>query len=216
MERNGLRQRLESCDQVLIGLGEEWKFQEGSGKDKERALLQAYRGLYGLIREKDYFIVTMAEDGLIYETALGSETELVTPCEAQQAEQISCPSADGKTMALIDKLFPLENVRRDTRRQRILAPCAGENTAQQNRYMEWFKRTLGKAVVILELGVGFSDPGIIRFPFEKSAFFNQKAYMIRVNKKLSQIAEELGGRAEGIAQNSVEWIVENSRLIKQK
>lgn len=216
MERDGLRQRLESCDQVLIGLGEEWKLEEGSRKDKDSVLLQAYRGLYELIREKDYFIVTMAEDELIYETVLGSDTELVIPCEAQQAEQISCPSTDEKTMTLIDKLFPPENVRRDTRRQRILAPCAGENTEQQNRYMDWFKRTLGKAVVILELGVGFSDPGIIRFPFEKAAFFNQKAYMLRVNGTLPQIAEELGGRAEGIAQNSVEWIVENSRLMEQK
>ena len=43
MERDGLRQRLESCDQVLIGLGEEWKLEEGSRKDKDSVLLQAYK-----------------------------------------------------------------------------------------------------------------------------------------------------------------------------
>ena len=58
----------------------------------------------------------------------------------------------------------------------------------------------------LELGVGFSKPGVIRFPFEKTAFFNQKSLMVRVNGKLSQITEELAERAESISEPSVAWV----------
>jgi hypothetical protein len=54
--------------------------------------------------------------------------------------------------------------------------------------------------------VGFSKPGIIRFPFEKTAFFNQKAFLCRVNEKFPQTEESLGARAAGIAVNSVCWI----------
>ena len=67
--------------------------------------------------------------------------------------------------------------------------------------------TLNRDNLILELGVGFKDPGVIRFPFEKTVYFNQKAFLCRVNKRFPQIAGEIKERAAGIGENSVEWIV---------
>lgn len=37
--------------------------------------------------------------------------------------------------------------------------------------------------VLLELGVGFNTPGIIRYPFERIAAANPEAMLIRVNKE---------------------------------
>ena len=63
-----VKEKIASADKVLIGLGEEWK----RGISDDRELLSAYDSLYELIKDKDYFIVTMAVDGMIFDTALGS------------------------------------------------------------------------------------------------------------------------------------------------
>ena len=82
------------------------------------------------------------------------------------------------------------------------APLTG-NTIKADQYIEegylpqwaaytkWLAGTLNKKLVILELGVGFQTPTVVRWPFEKTAFFNQKSYMYRINEKFSQITEEL-------------------------
>ena len=77
---------------------------------------------------------------------------------------------------------------------------------QWNRYMQWLSGTLNKKLLILELGVGFRHPGVVRFAFEKTAYFNQKARMYRVNQTFSQITEELQGKAISVPENSVEWM----------
>ena len=69
------------------------------------------------------------------------------------------------------------------------------------RYRTWLSCTLNKKLCILELGVGFQYPSVIRWPFEKTAFLNQKASFVRVNSKFFQISEELKGKAISIPQN---------------
>ena len=59
---------------------------------------------------------------------------------------------------------------------------------------------------IRDRGVSFKAPTVIRWPFEKTAFFNQKSYFYRVNEKFYQITEELKERACGVQENSVEFI----------
>lgn len=72
--------------------------------------------------------------------------------------------------------------------------------------MQWLSGTLNKKLLILELGVGFQNPGVVRFAFEKTAYFNQKARMYRVNQTFAQITEELQGKAVSVQVNSAEWI----------
>lgn len=59
--------------------------------------------------------------------------------------------------------------------------------------------------LILELGAGFGNPGVIRFPFEDS-IFNRKSHLCRVHAQFPQITQELADRAVGIKENSVEWV----------
>ena len=48
---------------------------------------------------------------------------------------------------------------------------------------------------------------MIRWPFEKIAFFNQKARFFRIHESLYQIPGEVGERALGIGCNSVDFIL---------
>lgn len=247
----GLMERMDSCRKVLVGLGEEWNH-----LPKEQAQ-EAYAALYRLLKDKDYFIITMATDGQIFDTELGSQTETVVSTDQVHAEPVSC-SADEKTLEAMDRIFPAPEVKKDSRWQRIVAPCGNEtwrqcsegctkdiwepgeipddicphcgapltgNTVdaepyieegylpQWNRYTRWLTGTLNLETLILELGVGFSKPGVIRFPFEKTAFFNQKSCLYRVNKKLPQVTEELKERAVSVAESSVDWVKKEDKSL---
>ncbi len=73
-------------------------------------------------------------------------------------------------------------------------------------YTKWLQGTLNRKLLILELGVGMDFPTVMRWPFEKAAFFNQKAYFCRVHENLYQLTEELAGKGCGISQNAIDWL----------
>jgi hypothetical protein len=258
MEKREILERIAGCDKLLIGFGEEWRV-DREDPQAVAGIREAYEALYRLIRDKDYFIVTMAMDAVIFDTSLGSTKETVTctdlPLRDEWSEESLEKGIDADLLAKMDQLFPKKEAapekKNDTCIQRITAPCGnitwrqcsksctkdiwepGEipddicphcgapltgNTMEAETYIEegylpqwkaytdWLSRSFHHDLLILELGVGFSKPGIIRFPFEKTAFFNQKAFLCRVNEKFPQTEESLGARAAGIAANSVRWI----------
>lgn len=49
-------------------------------------------------------------------------------------------------------------------------------------YDEFLNKIQNKNVVLLEIGVGFNTPGIIRFPFEQMTANNLRTTLIRINK----------------------------------
>ena len=60
---------------------------------------------------------------------------------------------------------------------------------------------------MLELGVGFKTPTVIRWPFEKTVFFNKKAWLFRVHQELFQTSEEIKEKSTPIAKDSVEFLI---------
>ncbi len=92
----------------------------------------------------------------------------------------------------------------DFEEERMTAPCEDEEEQWKN-YQDWLSGTLNKELLILELGVGFTLPGIIRWPFEKVAFYNNKAYLVRVHEKFPQLTSELQQKGIAVRQNSVEF-----------
>ena len=55
-----------------------------------------------------------------------------------------------------------------------------------------------KPVCLIELGVGFNTPTIIRFPFEKLMRENDSISLVRLNWKEAMVPASLGDRAVGI------------------
>lgn len=75
---------------------------------------------------------------------------------------------------------------------------------QWSKYMKWLQGTMNRKVCLLELGVGLQFPSVIRFPFEKMAYFNQKATCFRVHKNLYQLTEEMADRSISVPVHAVE------------
>ena len=65
-------------------------------------------------------------------------------------------------------------------------------------YGEFLQNMKGKKGVLLELGVGFNTPVIIRFPFEKMARGNKDLLLIRLNLNEAVVPAGLNERAVGI------------------
>lgn len=70
-------------------------------------------------------------------------------------------------------------------------------------YMKWLQGTLNKKLCVIESGVGMQLPSVIRWPFEKTVFYNQKAKMFRIHKMFYQVNEEVAERAYGCECHSV-------------
>ena len=67
-----------------------------------------------------------------------------------------------------------------------------------DRYADFLEQNRNKKVVLLELGVGFNTPIIIRFPFEKMVRENSSYSLIRLNMDEAVVPESFGKRAIGI------------------
>lgn len=146
---------IKNAEKILVGVGEFWN---GQGE----AAIKGYEAIEKLLADKDYYIISLCEDGVIETTSL-DQSRVVTPND--------------------------------------------ENDDKWNAYNEWLGRTLNKNICILELGVGLKYPTVVRWPFEKIAFFNKKAIMYRVHKSLYQSTEELGDKCIGIKANPLEFVL---------
>ena len=78
---------------------------------------------------------------------------------------------------------------------------------QWEKYKKWLQGTLNRKLCILELGVGMEYPSVIRFPFEKVAFFNQKSCFFRVHGRLYQLTEELKERGTSIHEDALAFLL---------
>lgn len=192
-----VRKEMDSCEYLLIGLGNEW----------DQKVAKAYEALAALVDGKNYFIVTTAKDAGIFDSALDVK-RITAPCgnltwmqcpdactkdiwEAGEVPDGRCPHCGAE---LVPNTIDCENYIEEG------------YLPQWKAYQEWLAGTLHKNLLILELGVGFQTPTVIRWPFEKTAFFNQKAHMYRVNKTFYQISEELKGSAVPVEADSLEFV----------
>ena len=79
-----------------------------------------------------------------------------------------------------------------------------------DKYTKYLSSTMGKNLLMLELGVSLDYPTVIRWPFEKVAFVNNKAHLIRVHEKLYHHTPEIKDKTDSVQMNSVNYILQES------
>lgn len=80
--------------------------------------------------------------------------------------------------------------------------CEQGYLQEWEKYRKWLSGTLNKKLLLLDLGSDFTHPQLIRWAFERTTLLNQKSFLIRVHKSLSNIPEEIKDRAEAIPVSS--------------
>lgn len=183
-----------------------------------------FKVLEDVLEQKNYFVITSNDDGLIFRSGLdksrlsapcgnGDFFQCKEPCSEQlyparlgledlirhyestgEIERLECPKC-GKPLVF--------NIRTEDTKSSYIE---GAYLSSWAAYTKWLQGTLNKKLFILELGEGFQVPGLFRWPFEKMAFYNEKAFLVRVNQTLYQTGEELKGKAEAVKMDSRDFL----------
>lgn len=156
---------LADAQMVLVGIGMDFAPANASAE----SVRSAYDRIRDLIGDKDYFVVTLKTDDIIYESSIEKE-RIVAPCGSDAAGNVVSNENYDESGYL----------------------------PQWEVYTRWLQGTLNQKICILELGVGFQFPSVIRFPFEKVAYFNQKAFLVRIHPKLAQLTQEIREKGTSI------------------
>lgn len=187
---------------------------------------RAYQTLREMLFGKNYFIVSLCLDDYLYGAGF-DESKIVSPCGGFRMMQCNKNCA-GKLSDMPEKDY--EAVLRYYRGEEPLVSLeepvcelCGEKLRfnqlgveryaqegyleQWNRYTKWLQGTVNKELCILELGAGMAYPGIVRFPFEKVAYYNQKAFMYRVHPHLFQLGEEIADRGQAVADDPIDFLL---------
>ena len=233
MNYNEIIQKIQDTEIILVGIGEELAFpyqkeekeiiwekileyktnlDKGLWNEEEKKYLEIYKKLEQILKGKDYFILTTNVDAIIFYSELQKE-RIVAPCGdirrlqcndsshgVWKVEERNCPICGKQGIPNIIQEKPYNEM---------------GYQAQWESYKRWLQKTINKKILLLELGEGFQTPTVIRWAFEKIAFINQKAYFYRVNEKFPQISAELNGKAEGIKENTKDFILSISELLNE-
>ena len=171
-----------------------------------------YKKLYSLVKDRDYFVITTNVDGQ-FEKA-GFDAQRIFAVQGDYGK-LQC------SRGCHDRLYDDEKLvremvaeQRDCRIPSHLlpkCPVCGEDMevhvrkdpyfvqnkewyGAERRYDDFMRGCEGKQTLLIELGVGYNTPTIIRFPFEQRAAEHKECTLCRINREDCRALFDLGGR----------------------
>ncbi len=168
--------------------------------------LPLYKALLELVKEKDYFVITTNVDAQfeksgfdsrrvfacqgdygLFQTESGQSNRLY-PNKRMVGRMMAATTADCRIPASLiphdadtgERLVP--NLRID---DRFVEDAHWHR--QASRYKRYVERHRGDKLVLMEMGVGFNTPSIIRFPFELMAAEYSHTALVRFNSELMTV-----------------------------
>ncbi|MDE6472004.1 MAG: Sir2 silent information regulator family NAD-dependent deacetylase [Clostridia bacterium] len=172
-----------------------------------------YDKLYGLVKDKDYFVITTNVDHCFQKAGFDKKRLFYTqgdyglfqcsiPCHEKTYDNedlIRRMVVEQKEMKIPSELIPLcpicgkpmtVNLRCDDR----FVQDAGWEEASQ-RYESFVENHKNSRVLILELGVGGNTPVIIKYPFWRLTYQNPKSTYACINYKVALCPSEIEKQA---------------------
>lgn len=162
--------------------------------------LELYQELYKIVKNKEYFVLSTNVDGQFYNSGFDKDKifEVQGDYSYLQCEN-ACHNKLYNNKELVEKWIQNTNNCKIPSNLVMKCPVCGGNMdmnlrkdanfiqddnwyKESKRYEEFLDKIKNKNVVLLEIGVGFNTPGIIRFPFEQMTVNNEQITLIRINK----------------------------------
>lgn len=210
-------------DKVLIGIGDAFNTRLPDNNMKEvdklrfvsehvdKDIVEAYKKLFDRINASDYFVVSTCTDDLIYSVCT-DRSRIVSPCGGFRYVQCvddCCHELLEVGPQIIDEGMPVcPHCNKEVVFNRLPLEHYNEGgyLEQWEAYNHWLASTVNKKLLIIELGVGMQYPSVIRFAFEKLAFFNKKSVMYRVHETLAFATEQIKDNCRCVQGNPVEFL----------
>lgn len=170
--------------------------------DTGRNALPLYKKLYNLVKDKEYFVLTTNVDDQFLRAGFDKNKYFATQGSYSKLQcSVPCHNKLYDNTELVEKM--IKNTDNNLKIPKELVPkcpiCGkpmevnlrkdgnfvqdDEWYKQDNSYGEFLDNNADKKVLLLELGVGFNTPGIIRFPFEQMTYQNENWKLVRINRE---------------------------------
>lgn len=167
---------------------------------------ELYRTLLKVIEKKDYFVITTNVDAQFEKSGFDRKKIFATQGDYGY---LQARSGSPKTLvyneewvkmalkSIDDCRIPTELIPHHPQTGELMSPnlrcddsfVEDEQWDQQAAaYQSFVKKAWDKKLVLIELGVGFNTPSIIRFPFEEMAANNPNVSLIRFNRDYPQLS----------------------------
>jgi NAD-dependent SIR2 family protein deacetylase len=166
----------------------------------ETKVLKPYLDLHKIVADKDYFVITTNVDRQFSKAGFNEDKILATqgdyglfqcsvPCSKDVYENYEM--IEQMVNNIVDDYYIQKNdIPRCPHCGNLLIPNLRKNRTFVEEihlrnlpyYMEHIKMAESNHITLLELGVGFNTPVIIRYPFEKLAEqYSKNVHLVRVN-----------------------------------
>ena len=192
--------------------------------------MKLYRDLFRLVDGKEYFVITTNVDGQFRKGGFASDRlfevqgdyaylQCACGCHPERyddkklVKQMLGSIHDGRIPSSLVPHCPLcggsmdVNLRKDSY---FVEDAAWH--LQADRYTQFLKKVYRGRCVLLELGVGYNTPGIIRFPFEQMASANSGMTLIRLNRDFPERQMKGKGQFVGMDENVIKIIQDLNTL----
>lgn len=194
--------------------------------------LPLYQQLYELVKDKNYFVLTTNADHQFHKAGFDEERIFATQGDYGLIQCMK--GCHPKTYDNTKMIIQMDQARKDCKVPSYMVPrcpvCGGLMTMNlrcdqyfvedenwdkaEKNFSDFLSQCQNHKVVLLELGVGFNTPAIIRFPFEKMIREHENIALIRLNLKEAMIPDGLENRAIGINHDLNESIQDLCQKLK--
>ncbi len=192
---------------------------------------EVYRNLLNLIKEKNTFVITTNCDGQ-FDKAGFDRQRMFTPQGDYSFFQCSVPCSDelysngAWVRKMLDGLSDddfaakTEDIPRCPRCGELLVPNLRKDSSfvekpwmeKHKDYVSFINGVKGEELLLLELGVGFNTPTIIRFPFEQLAADRPDTTLIRINPGQPRMAIPEAAENTIITEQGIGEILDSEAL----
>lgn len=179
-----------------------------------------YKELLGLVKDKNYFVITTNVDAQFRKAGFSPDKIFEV-----QGDYGLMQCAEGCHPKVYSDKETVENILRHSHNMTVgseyipVCPvCGGDMDVHvrkngffvededwklaAQRYENFMTRYADKGrVVLMELGIGFNTPAIIRYPFERVTYLNSEATLIRLNPDYPSGPRETASRTISFTEN---------------
>ena len=178
-----------------------------------------WNAIFDEVKDKDYFVLTTNVDYQFYKAGFSHDRIF-----AVQGDYGKIQCAKGCHDKLYDNeelIIKMNDEQKDCKVPSHLVPkcpvCGGDMEvnvrkdaffvqddawyAANEKYEKFYDKACEKSTVLLELGVGFNTPTIIRFPFERMTYNSKGVHLIRINADYSEAIPENAAKTVSFDEN---------------
>lgn len=175
----------------------------------EKGKTHTYLTLFDLIKDKEYFILTtnvdhqfqingFNKDKLFYTQGDYGLFQCSKPCHYKTYDnkeivlKMLSEIKDNKIPTSLIPHCPVcgEEMSMNLRSDNTFVEDDGWNAANK-RYEDFIEKYQNKKILILELGVGYNTPGVIKYPFWRLTYANKMIKYVVVNKGENIVPPEI-------------------------